>query len=106
MTLETKRLILKPYQHEFVDVIYPVVSQAEIADTMVTIPHPYPKEDVEKWIDYLQTSTEKGTAFEFSIFLKENPAKYIGTCGIVSVSNNHNKAEVGYFIDKNEWGSS
>lgn len=55
MTLETKRLLLKSYNHEFADVIHPVVSQAEIADTMIAIPHPYPKDGVNKWIDYLQT---------------------------------------------------
>ena len=104
MTFETKRLLLKPYQHEFAGVIYPVVSQVEIADTMVTIPHPYPKENLSKWIDSIQIGNKKGIALEFAIFLKKNPDKYIGTCGLVSISNNHKKAEIAYFIDKNEWG--
>ncbi|AOV07742.1 GNAT family N-acetyltransferase [Sporosarcina ureilytica] len=104
MRLVTDRLLLKPYKHEFADVIYLVVSQAEIADTMITIPHPYPKEVVYKWIDYLHRSAKEGTAFEFAIFLKEYPDKYIGNCGLVSISNSHQKAEIAYFIDKNEWG--
>lgn len=102
--LETKRLLLKSYRHEYADAIYSVVSQAEIADTMITIPHPYPKELVNEWIDYLQKSAKQGTAFEFAIFLKEKPEKYIGNCGLVSISNTHKKAEIAYFIDKNEWG--
>lgn len=104
MIIETERLLLKSYNYEFADAIYPVVSQAEIADTMIMIPHPYPKDLVYKWIDYLQKSAKEGTAFEFAIFSKENPEKYIGNCGLVSVSNNHQKAEIAYFIDKNEWG--
>lgn len=43
LMFETKRLLLKPYKHEFTDRIYPDVSQAEIADTMIAIPHPYSK---------------------------------------------------------------
>lgn len=62
-------MLLKPYKHEFADVIYPVVSQAE-----------------------------------FAVFTKGNPEKYIGNCGLVSISNSHQKAEIAYFIDKNEWG--
>lgn len=104
MILETKRLLLKPYEHEFADAIYSVVSQAEIADTMITIPHPYPKALVNKWIAYLQHSAKQGTAVEFAVFLKEDPEKYIGNCGLVSISSSHQKAEIAYFIDKNEWG--
>lgn len=104
MILETKRLLLKPYEQEFADAIYSVVSQAEIADTMITIPHPYPKTLVNKWIAYLQLSAKQGTAFEFAVFLKEDPEKYIGNCGLVSISSSHQKAEIAYFIDKNEWG--
>jgi len=104
MIFKTKRLLIKSYDHKDADVIYPVVSQKEIADTMITIPHPYPRATVNKWIDYLLTSAEQGTAFEFAIFLKENPEKYIGNCGLVSFSNSHQKAEIAYFIDKNEWG--
>ena len=104
MRLETERLILKTYKHEFADVIYPVVSQAEIADTMIAILHPYPKDYVNKWIDFMHRSAKEGTAFEFAIFLRDNPEKYIGTCGLLSISNKHQKAEIGCFIDKNEWG--
>ncbi|AWE07203.1 N-acetyltransferase [Lysinibacillus sp. 2017] len=104
MILETERLVLKPYEIEFADEIYEVVKHKEIADTMVMIPHPYPREVVDQWISYLQKSCERGTAFEFAIFLKGEEPRYIGNCGLVSISKNHRNAEVGYFIDVNEWG--
>ena len=103
MILETERLILKQYEIEFADAIYEVVKHQEIADTMVMIPHPYPREVVDRWISYLQKSFEKGTAYEFAVFLKENN-RYIGNCGLVAVSKNHGNAEVGYFIDPSQWG--
>ena len=103
MTLETERLLLKPYEKEFADDIYEVVKHKEIADTMVMIPHPYPREVVDRWISYLQKSFEQGKAYEFAVFLKEN-GRYIGNCGLVTISKNHRNAEVGYFIDVSEWG--
>lgn len=105
MYFETERLILKPYEYAFEDVIYPVVAQREVADTMIMIPHPYPRKAVSQWIEYLHTNAQKGTAYEFAIFLKENPEKYIGNCGLVSISKEHKKAEIAYFIDHNEWGN-
>jgi len=54
MILETERLLLKPYEIEFAEEIYQVVKHKEIADTMVMIPHPYPREVVDSWISYLQ----------------------------------------------------
>lgn len=104
MILETERLVLKPYEIEFADEIYEVVKHKGIADTMVMIPHPYPREVVDQWISYLQKSFERGTAIEFAIFLKGEEPRYIGNCGLVSISKNHRNAEVGYFIDVNEWG--
>lgn len=77
MILETDRLILKPYEVEVADAIFEVVKHREIADTMVMIPHPYPREVVDQWISYLQKSFEEGTAYEFAVFLRES-GRYIG----------------------------
>lgn len=101
--LETARLKLVPYEFAFADDIYEVVKQKEIADTMIMIPHPYPREVVEQWITYLQQSFKRGTAYEFAVFLKAD-GRYIGNCGLVEVSKAHRNAEVGYFFDVNEWG--
>ncbi len=103
MILETERLRLKPYEQAFADAIYEVVKHKEIADTMIMIPHPYPRDVVDSWIDYLKHSFENGSAYEFAVFLKEDD-RYIGNCGLVAVSKNHRNAEVGYFIDVAEWG--
>lgn len=104
MNLETERLLLKPYEINFADEIFEVVKHREIADTMVMIPHPYPREVVDSWISYLQASFEKGNAYEFAVFLKSTD-RYIGNCGLVAINHKHRNAEVGYFIDVKEWGN-
>lgn len=103
MILETKRLLLKTYKIEFAEEVYNVIKQKEIADTMMKIPHPYPRYLVDSWISYLQKSFEQGTAYEFAVFLKKND-RYIGNCGLIKNSTEHKSAEIGYFIDIFEWG--
>lgn len=102
--LETERLLLKPYEADMVDDVYEVVSKQEIADTMLMIPHPYPRKQVEGWLNYLQKSFELGSAYEYAVFTKEQPGRYIGNCGLITVSKVHRSGEIGYFIDPEEWG--
>lgn len=104
MQLETKRLRLIPYEHHFADEIFEVVKKKEIADTMLMIPHPYPRESVNLWIDYLQECAVKSTALEFALFTKEQKPRYIGNCGLVDISKTHRHAEGAYFIAVEEWG--
>lgn len=102
--LETERLWLKPYQLNMADGVYEVVKKQEIADTMLMIPHPYPRKQLEGWLDYVQKSFEFGHAYEYAVFTKEQPARYVGNCGLVSISKAHHSGEIGYFIDPVEWG--
>lgn len=102
--LETERLILTPYADHMAQAVYEVVRKKEIADTMLMIPHPYPRKQVGGWLAYVQKSFEIGSAYEYAVFTKEQPARYIGNCGLVSVSRTHQSGEIGYFIDPAEWG--
>lgn len=104
MMIETERLLLKPYTDQMADDVFEVVSKKEIADTMLMIPHPYPRKQLDAWLLYLQKSFELGNAFEYAVFAKAQPDRYIGNCGLVSVSQTHQSGEVGYFIDPTEWG--
>ena len=98
--IETKRLLLKPYTMAMADDVYKVINNPYIADTMIMIPYPYPRESVNNWIRYLMSSFESGTAFEYAVFLKGDEPIYIGNAGFVTVSQKHLSAEIGYFIDE------
>ena len=98
--IETKRLILKPYTMTMAEDVYKVINNPYIADTMIMIPYPYPRESVNNWIRYLISSFESGTALEYAVFLKGMEPTYIGNAGFVTVSQKHQSAEIGYFIDK------
>ena len=98
--IETTRLLLQPYTMTMADDVYKVINNPYIADTMIMIPYPYPKESVNNWIRYLISSFESGTALEYAVFLKGKDRTYIGNAGFVTVSQKHQSAEIGYFIDE------
>ena len=100
---KTVRLMLRAYTKEDADIIHPVLSRREIAETTIMIPHPYPKETVYSWIDFVQKNIEKEYGFEFGIFDKSDPNKYIGNIGLISISKQHNNAELTYFINPDLW---
>ena len=101
--LETERFILRPYCKEDAKLVYPVVGRKEIAATTLMIPYPYPRQHVDWWIRYTNDNRKRGIAFEFGIFLKENPLVYIGNCGLITISQEHKNAELAYFIDPDYW---
>jgi len=102
--LETASLILRSYKNSDAEAVFEVVNKRKIAETTMNIPHPYPREHVNVWIEYVQNSFRTGRAYEFAVFLKEEPLKYIGNCGFVHISEEHHNGELGYFIDPNYWG--
>ncbi len=85
---------------DMLDDVYNVINNPYIADTMIMIPYPYPKESVANWLRYLISSFESGTAIEYAVFLKGEELTYIGNAGFVTVSQKHQSAEIGYFIDE------
>lgn len=102
VVLETERLVLRPYCPEDAENVFRVVSRKEVAATTLLIPHPYPRENVDWWINYLNSCRHKGTACELGMFTKDS-GTYIGNSGFQAILAKHRNAEVGYFIDPDKW---
>ncbi|HEY8804995.1 MAG TPA: GNAT family protein [Clostridium sp.] len=45
----------------------------------------------------------KEEGYEFGLFRKSNPKTYVGNMGLISISKQHNNAELGYFINPDLW---
>ncbi len=100
--IETTRLILRPYIMQDAEAVFKVVSQKQIYDMTLMIPHPYPRENVEWWIGFTRKSIRYGSSYEFGIFDKLSH-EYIGNIGIANISKQNNNAELSYFIDPSKW---
>lgn len=85
---------MRPYEIQDAESVYKVVRLREIAETTISLPHPYPRETVDWWINFVRENMEKGSAYEFGLFSKDSPNEYVGNCGFVSVSSQHNNGEL------------
>jgi len=101
LTLHTERLTLRPFTLDDVPALRPLVGEKEIAATTMTIPHPYPDGEAERWIGTHQPKFDEGKATVFAVTLRDS-GELIGAVGLV-IKREHSHAEMGYWIGKPFW---
>jgi ribosomal-protein-alanine N-acetyltransferase len=99
--LETKRLILRPFQQSDADVVEKLAGDKQIASTTLLIPHPYPKGGAKEWIATHESKYHEGKAVVYAITLK-NSDELIG-CISLAINIDHNQAELGYWVGVPYW---
>ncbi|GAB4386179.1 MAG: hypothetical protein Kow00121_52240 [Elainellaceae cyanobacterium] len=65
--LETQRLILRPVSHADAQAIQTAASIHAVADTMLSIPHPYPEGEAERYVVRQIANFEAGRSVSFVI---------------------------------------
>ena len=101
-TLETARLILRPFTLADAPDVQRHVSDRDIAAMTLSIPHPYPEDGAEQWIGSLPARYDDGLFAGFAIIDRESSA----LAGSISLTPEpaHGRAELGYWIAKQFWG--
>lgn len=100
-TLETERLILRPFVDDDAARIAELAGDPEISDTTLRIPHPYTSQIASEWISTHQAIRDKGRALFYAIDHKER-SELIGSAGI-DIDLPQNRAEIGYWIGREYW---
>ena len=59
-TLETERLVLRPFEMADAPAVQVLASARQIADTTLNIPHPYPDDGAAAWVAGHPGGIEKG----------------------------------------------
>ncbi len=103
VTLESERLLMRPYKAKDAEQVWPVLCREEISAMTLRIPHPCPREFVEDWFDFIDEKRMQGIACEFGLFEKAD-GSYVGNCGLADILHRHNQADVVYFIAPEKWG--
>ncbi len=104
-TLNTQRLILRPFVLEDAVDIQKLLGEFEVASPLLSVPHPYEDGMAEKWILHQREEYETGKNVIFAITHRENHY-LIGCIGLEDIKKTHENAETGYWLGKQYWGQS
>lgn len=94
--IETKRLILRPWQESEAPILYKYASDPDIGPIAGWSPHASVSESLEI------IRTVFSTPEVYAVVLKET-GEPVGSCGLM-FSEKDNEAEIGYWIGKPFWG--
>jgi [ribosomal protein S5]-alanine N-acetyltransferase len=75
----------------------------EIADTTVSIPHPYDLDHATAWISNQRRESVRGRATNFAVRLLPG-SPLIGCAGLRDIDHEHLQAELGFWIGREWWG--
>ena len=100
-TLETKRLVLRPFGRSDAAEVQRLAGDRAIADTTLNISHPYKDGMAEEWISSHQDSFAKEEGVVLAVTRKSD-ASLIGAISLMSIKKGH-QAELGYWIGKPYW---
>jgi RimJ/RimL family protein N-acetyltransferase len=100
--ISSERLILRPLNAGEAERIRQLAGDRAIADTTIAIPYPYTEEQAREWIREILQQYHLGIFRVFAISRKSDNL-LIGIIGFVSLSREHQHAELGYWIGKEYW---
>jgi ribosomal-protein-alanine N-acetyltransferase len=102
--LQTERLVIRPFADADAVRLSELAGKHRIADTTVSIPHPYsPSQALEDIRKYTEEFTF-GIGAYFAIALCEVPQDLIGGILIKTIERPHAQGELGYWIDESYTG--
>lgn len=97
-TLQTVRLILRPYVDSDVAELLPLVGAREVAATTLRIAHPYTEQDARAFLALAQEPDKLWLAITLC-----SDGRQIGGIGL-RLEQQHQHAELGYWIGVPYWG--
>ena len=100
-TLETERLVLRPFKIADCETIKALAGSREVYKTTLLIPHPYEDGMAEKWIATHPSQFYNGEGVTLAITLKPEE-NVIGAIGLI-ITADHRRAEMGYWIGSDFW---
>ena len=100
-TVETARLTLRPFHPDDAPAVQDLAGAAEVADSTLSIPHPYPPGAAEAWIATHPEQWEDGSVATFAVIARDTRS-LVGAIGLM-VAPQHACAEVGYWIGVPYW---
>jgi RimJ/RimL family protein N-acetyltransferase len=101
--LEIPRLRLRPLEVSDTLAIQKAAGAREIADTMISLPHPYPAGEAKRYIAWQKAEREAGRCVTFTIEQKAEGC----FCGLVEmrdINYEHSQGELSFWLAVEAWG--
>lgn len=102
IVIETRRLRLCPLELSDSQHIQKAAGDRQIADTMISIPHPYPAGESGRYIARQQAEREAGRAVTFTIGHKKD-RRFFGLVEVRDIDREHSQAELSFWMTVDAW---
>jgi len=102
--LVTERLLLRPFDARDGSAVEQLAGAREVADTTLTIPHPYPVGGGTAWIATHAGDWERRERLTLAICARTAAQQILGAIGL-HISMAHLHGEIGYWIGRDAWGN-
>ncbi len=102
-SLETSRLVLRPFVADDAPAVERLAGEWAVADTTLTIPHPYPAGAAATWIASHAAAWDACAVLTLAICGRDTPSELLGAIGL-TFSPEHAHGEIGYWIGVPFWG--
>ena len=102
-TIELHRVRLCPLKPSDAAAIQQTAASREVADTMISIPHPYPAGEAQQYVSSQETEKRAGHGFTFAIERKPDTL----FCGLVElrrIDREHSQGELSFWLGADFWG--
>jgi len=100
--LLTPRLRLRAFDVADAPAVQRLAGDFAIADTTLSIPHPYPEGMAEAWLASLATAFAEGQQAVYAITDRAS-GEVVGAIGLI-LRREHDRAELGYWVGRPFWG--
>ncbi len=101
--LQTERLLLDALSDADGPELVRLAGAREIADTTLSIPHPYGTADAEGFLAHQRSAADRGDELVLAVRRRQD-AKLVGCIGLRDIDRTHLQAELGYWIGVPYWG--
>ena len=101
-TIATERLLLRPFTESDAPPVVALAGDRRIADTMISIPHPYTIEHYNQWLAAIYSAKERDRSYHFAI-TEKNDNKLVGSVEIRDIDSEHRQAELSLWIGTGYW---
>ncbi len=102
-TLRTRRLLLRSFVADDAPALQELAGAREVADTTISIPHPYSLVTARSWIAAQAHSFGNGLEVHFAVVEAES-GSLVGCAGLRDIDREHLQAELGFWIGVPWWG--